>query len=125
MEVTIDPRTTFAFIDEGDWDVVLFGWTGGTSVGASESIYVPGGGQNHGNIDNPEVTSLFPEANVELDADKRAATMNEIDQKLWDNMHNLPLFQVPEIVFWRKGMENVVYNGFDGATWNAFDWTAA
>jgi len=125
MDVTVDARSQFGFIPEGDWEVVLFGWTGGTSLSASESLYVTGGGQNHGKIPNPEVTELFPEANVELDPDDRAATMNRIDELLWENMHSLPLFQVPEIVFWRSGIENVVYNGFDGVTWNAFRWTAA
>ncbi len=124
IDIVLAPQPDFVFLDEGNFDIALFGWTGGTTLAGNESIYVPGGGQNFGKYDNPEVQTLFSQANVELDADTRADLMNEIDSVIWADVATLPLFQVPEFLAWRDGVDNVEYNGYQGFTWNMPTWTA-
>lgn len=110
------------WLDARDFDIALFGWTGGVTVGDTQSIYVAGGGQNFSDLAIPEVATLYEQANVETDPAARADLMNQIDEVLWENMFNLPLAQNPEIIIWRDGFENIIYNGYDGPTWNAGSW---
>jgi peptide/nickel transport system substrate-binding protein len=124
IAIELAPQPDFVFLDEGNFDIALFGWTGGTVLGSTESIYVPGGGQNFGNYANPEVQALYDQANVELDPEARADLMNEVDSVIWADLATLPLYQVPEFLAWREGVQNVEYNGYQGFTWNMPTWTA-
>jgi peptide/nickel transport system substrate-binding protein len=121
--IELAPQPNFNFLDEGNFDIALFGWTGGTELSANTSIYVPDGGQNFGDYKNPKVQELFDEANIDLDAKSRAKTMNEIDEILWEDMATLPLFQVPEFLAWRDVVIGPVYNGYQGPTWNMNRWS--
>ncbi|PRX95513.1 ABC transporter family substrate-binding protein [Allonocardiopsis opalescens] len=54
-------------------------------------------GNNTGFTGTPEIDATFAEALTEADPAARAATINEIDQMLWENGMSLPLFQRPGI----------------------------
>ena len=123
IETQLAPQPNFLFLDEGNFDIALFGWTGGTVLSGQTSIYVPDGGQNFANHKNPKLKEMFDAANVELDAEARADMMNEIDELLWEDMPTVPLFQVPEVLVWRDTIDGPAYNGYTGPTWNAFDWS--
>ena len=68
---------------------------------------------------------LWSKANQELDPQTRADLMNQIDQAIWGTMHSVPLYQVPEPLFWRDTFTGFDYNGYEGPTWNAVKWSAA
>lgn len=123
VDLQLTPQPDFTFLEAGNFDIALFGWTGGTVLSTTRSIYETGGGQNHASHSNPEIDRLYDEANVELDADKRADLMNQIDEVLWEDLPTLPLFQVPELLAYRDNMVGPAYNGFQGPGWNMHQWS--
>jgi peptide/nickel transport system substrate-binding protein len=123
IEITFAPQPDFVFLDEGNFDIALFGWTGGCCLSSNTSIYITGGGQNYTGNSNADVDSGFEEANVELDRDTRTDQMNQIDQALWEDVATIPLFQVPELLANDQDVGNVIYNGYgNGFTWNMPQW---
>jgi peptide/nickel transport system substrate-binding protein len=105
-----------------DYDIALFAWQNTGLLSSNTSLYVPGGGQNWNNYNNPKAKELMDAANKEFDAAKRADLMNQVDQLLWTDMVTLPLFQFQEAVAHTDTVTGVVYHGALGVTWNANDW---
>ena len=102
----------------------MFGFTNTPFLTANQGIlYTPGAGQNFFQLDDPDLVSLFNQLATEFDPQKKIDLGNQIDQKLWDDVASLPLFQLPDILSYKKTIKNVVYNGPQGPTWNAFDWS--
>jgi peptide/nickel transport system substrate-binding protein len=125
IDIQLSPSPDFAFLDEGNFDIALFGWVGGTNLGANSSIYSTGEGQNFGRYSNPEVDELFADAAIELDPEARADLYNQADAILWEDLPQIPLFQNPDVLTWHSGrVDGPAYNGFSGPTWNAAGWTA-
>lgn len=124
IELTDDPAENFNAerLPAGDYDIALFAWVATPFLSSNTSIYVPDGGQNWNNYKNDSLTGLFDQANSELDPAKRADLMNQIDQVLWDDMATLPLFQFQEMVAYDNTVQNVVFNGPLGVTWNGNEW---
>ena len=124
IELTDDPAADFNSVrlPASDYDIALFAWQATPAQSANTSIYVPGGGQNWNNYNNPKIKDLFDKANVEFDQTKRADLMNQIDAIVWDDMATLPLFQFQDMIAYSDKVSNVVYNGPLGVTWNANEW---
>jgi peptide/nickel transport system substrate-binding protein len=123
FDIQLAPQPDFKFLDAGNFDVALFGWTGGTVLSSDTSIYVPGGGQNYTKNNDAKIKDLFDQANTELDETKRADLMNQIDEQLWKDVATYPLFQVPEFLAWRDTVIGPEYNGYQGPGWNAPQWS--
>ena len=128
IEFTDDPSEDFNAVrlSASDYDVALFAWVATAAQSSNTAIYVPpadGGDQNWNNYSNAALSDLFAQANAELDATKRADLMNQIDSVIWDDMATLPLFQFQEMIAFSDTVENVVYNGPLGVTWNANEWS--
>ena len=125
IELTDDAAEDFNAVrlPASDYDIALFAWVATAALSSNTSIYVTGGGQNWNSIDIPELQTVFDQANAEFDEAKRADLMNQTDALLWDNMATLPLFQFQEMVA-SSGVDNVVFNGPLGVTWNANEWVA-
>ena len=107
---------------DAETDIALFAWVATPFLSSNTSLYVPGGPQNWNSYSNPEVQTLFDQANSEFDAAVRADLMDQIDQLLWDDMATLPLFQFQEMVAYSDTVSSVVFNGPLGVTWNANEW---
>ena len=124
IELTDDAAENFNAerLPASDYDIALFAWVATPLLSSNTSIYVPGGGQNWNSYNNPEIQTLFDQANVELDPAKRAGLMDQIDQTLWADMATLPLFQFQEMVAYSDTVSNVVFNGPLGPTWNGNEW---
>jgi peptide/nickel transport system substrate-binding protein len=124
IDVRLDPQDDFLFLEEGNFDIALFGWTGGTSLGANTSLYATGQGQNLANYSNEQVDELLADAEVELDEAERADLYNEVDEILWEDLPTIPLFQNPDVLTWQDAaVAGPSYNGFGGPTWNMAGWT--
>jgi peptide/nickel transport system substrate-binding protein len=124
IEVELAPSPDFAFLDEGNFDIALFGWAGGVTLGANVSIYTTGEGQNLGRYSSAAVDELLAQTSVTLDPEERAELFNEVDRLLWEDLPTIPLFQNPDVLTWRTAVvEGPAYNGFSGPTWNASAWT--
>jgi len=120
-----NPDFNDTLLPAGQYDVALFGWQATPQLSASKSIYGAGGGQNYQGLDDPTINSLFDQLSQTTDNDKKLDLANQIDQELWKQVATIPLFQWPELVAYRNQVKNVVYNGPQGITWNAFDWSVA
>lgn len=82
------------YVTPGNFDIVGFAWSGTPfPVSSTRNIYSTGGDQNYGNTGTPEIDALYAQALVELDDAARIAQGNDIDELIWQNMPQLPLYQ--------------------------------
>lgn len=117
-------KVVFPDLSEKKFQIALFAWVGTPfPTTSSKSIYVTGGGQNYGSLDDPKVNKLFDTAFAELDPAKSAATVNEIDKQLWEDMVTIPLYSKPTFIAFDNTFGNVADNGTsDGPFWNSYTW---
>jgi len=81
------------------------------------------GGQNYNSYCNEEVTDLLRETNTLLDPAERAATYNEADALMADDLPVLPLYQKPTYFAWNERISGPKENPTQaGPTWNAGEW---
>jgi peptide/nickel transport system substrate-binding protein len=123
-----DPGTLFGDqLPDGGFDIAAFAWVGGpAAVSGSRDTYVTGGGANYGRFSDPEVDALFEQATAELDLDRSTALANQIDRRLWEGLHSIPLYQRATILAWRDTLRNVTENATtEGPLWNAESWAFA
>jgi len=111
------------YVSTGNFDIVLFGWAGTPfPVTSSKSIYVspkppgPDGTQdiqqNYARVGTPEIDRLFDEAAAEFDIEKQIALGNEIDRRIWEIVHSVTFYQVPDIVATKEKLANFGAFGF-------------
>jgi peptide/nickel transport system substrate-binding protein len=108
-----------------DYDMALFAWVGTPLLSSNQSIYTTGGGQNWNGYSNTEVDDLLEQGNSEFDEAARIDLYNQVDTLLWDDMITIPLYQFPDFQAFQTNINNVVYNGSLGVTWNANEWSIA
>jgi peptide/nickel transport system substrate-binding protein len=124
----VDPNTFFGDrLANGGFEIAGFSWVGGPfAISGSRDTYVTGGGLNYGRFSDPEVDALFEQATAELDPARATELANQVDRKLWDGLHSIPLYQRPTFLAWRGTLRNVVENPtLEGPLWNAEDWAFA
>jgi peptide/nickel transport system substrate-binding protein len=110
------------YVSTGDFDIVLFGWAGTPfPVTSAKSIYVspqkkPDGTdeiqQNYARVGNPEIDKLFDEGAATFDIPKQIEIGNQIDKLIWDEVHSLTFYQVPDIVASKEKLANFGAYGF-------------
>jgi peptide/nickel transport system substrate-binding protein len=125
IELQLTPQPDFTFLGQGDFDIVIFGWTSITVPSGHTDIFASDGGSNNGRYANEEVDALFTDADQELDEDARSDLLNQIDEILWEDLPVLPLFQVPEFLAFSDSVTGVEHNGYDGFMYNAAEWSIA
>jgi peptide/nickel transport system substrate-binding protein len=108
----------------GTWDAAVFGWAGSGLIASGQSIYVTGGNQNYGKYTNAEVDRIWDELVQVTDPADALPLQVELEEQLWSNLYNLPLYATPGMSAWSSSLEGPVYNPTQyGATWNAETWT--
>lgn len=110
------------YVNKGNFDIVLFGWSGTVfPVTSAKSIYVspkklPDGTddiqQNYARLGNPEIDKLFDEGAATFDPAEQIKIGNRIDQLIWDEVHSLTFYQVPDIVASKDKLANFGAFGF-------------
>ena len=125
IELELTPAPDFTSIDEGDFDIALFGNAGVVTPLLFADFYGTGTFNNEGSYSNAEVDALFERASQELDPAARVELLHEIDRILWEELPVLTLFQVPELIAYDESVENVEFNGYQGFTANAHRWALA
>jgi peptide/nickel transport system substrate-binding protein len=124
----VDGDTLFGDqLPNGGFDIAAFSWVGGPyAVSGSRDAYVTGGGGNYGRFSDPEVDALFARATAELDPERSTALANQIDRRLWERLHSIPLYQRPTFLAWRTTLRNLADNPTsEGPLWNAESWAFA
>ena len=102
---------------DGDFDLASFAWVPtGTPFSSSRSIYDSPGSvtvqQNYGQISDPRIDALFDQGIAQLTDDKRAVIGNQIDQLLWQEVHDLPLYPSTGAYAVRANLANFGAPGF-------------
>ena len=114
-------------VSTGDFDIVLFGWAGTPfPVTSAKSIYVspkkkPDGTdeiqQNYARVGNPEIDRLFDEGAATFDINRQIEIGNQIDKLIWEEVHSLTFYQVPDIVASKEKLANFGAFGFASTIW--------
>ena len=120
-----DPKFNSDLLTAGQFQIALFGWVNTPFFTSSQPIYGadPGHGENFSNIRVTGVADLYTKLATTFDPDTQKDIANQIDVLLWNDMASLPLYQQPDITAYKNNIKNVSYNGVQGPTWNAFDWS--
>ncbi|WP_230329231.1 ABC transporter family substrate-binding protein [Nocardia aurantiaca] len=101
VELTIDARPAQRFftdvIQPGDFDVCQFSMGGDAFVFSSIpqifGLYPNDLQLNYGRIGSPELNTLIDQTLSELDPDKAIHMANQVDRKVFEEGHSLPLMQ--------------------------------
>jgi peptide/nickel transport system substrate-binding protein len=110
------------YITPGDYDFTVFAWIGTPfPISSTKSIYAkpkpgPNGQlaiqQNYARVGSDDLDRLFDQATAEFDPNKSMQLGNQIDARIWQEVHSLTLYQRPEIVAARSGLANFGAFGF-------------
>jgi glutathione transport system substrate-binding protein len=101
------------YVTPGNFDMVTFGWSGTPfPVTSTRNVYSTTGGQNYGHISTPEIDALYDQAIRELDDARRVELGQQIDQLIWQEMPQLPLYQVTGAYAVRSTLANYGAAGF-------------
>jgi peptide/nickel transport system substrate-binding protein len=112
----------------GGFQVALFAWVGNPFISSQPPIYespqaAGGVQQNYSRAGNPQIDQLLTSWQTETDPAKVAATGNQIDKLLWDQMATIPLYQKPTYIAYSSNIENAKDNPTQqGPLWNANTW---
>lgn len=111
----------------GDWDLALFSWPA-TAFPATDArpLYAkprPGpdgalvAGANYGGSGTEEIDQLFDRAAVEPDPAAQSELLRQLDTRIWQLGHSVPLYQRPDLVAVRAGVAGVGAFGFAWPRW--------
>jgi peptide/nickel transport system substrate-binding protein len=101
------------YVEVGKFDLTIFSWIGTPfPVSSAQSIYTSKGGQNYAKIGSAEIDALYQKAVTELDPTKVTDLTYQIDQKIWEEGHSVPLYQRPDLVASKSTLVNFGSFGF-------------
>ncbi|MGH8900893.1 MAG: ABC transporter family substrate-binding protein [Egibacteraceae bacterium] len=135
VEIETVPGDDFSdkYIAPGNFDLTAFAWLGTPfPISSSKSIYAspkpgPDGQldvqQNYARVGSDEIDRLFDQATAELDTAKAVQLANEIDAKIWQEVHSLVLYQRPEIVATNTNLANFGAFGFASGAYEDIGFT--
>jgi peptide/nickel transport system substrate-binding protein len=97
----------------GKFDLTIFSWIGTQfPISSAQSIYTSNGDQNYAKIGNKDIDNLYSQAVSELDPQKAVDLTYQIDQKIWEEGHSVPLYQRPDLVATKSNLVNFGSFGF-------------
>ncbi|HEY2795635.1 MAG TPA: ABC transporter family substrate-binding protein [Micromonosporaceae bacterium] len=113
------------YVHPGNYDLTVFSWLGDSfPISSASTIYEsvqPGNDwqENYSRVSVPQVTTLFKQAEANLDQAAANAAANQADALIWQNAMSLPLYQRPDV--WAVNSKVANFGAFGFAT---IDWTA-
>ncbi|MEU5691545.1 ABC transporter family substrate-binding protein [Actinosynnema sp. NPDC020468] len=128
IEIVDDADTAFndKRLPASEFDAALFAWVGQPLKAGSYGNYAQkakGGTGNYNQYDSATMTEKWAAANGELDYQKRIGLMNEVDKIMRDDLHSVPLFQLPDFAASSADISPISYIGVGGGiTWNLYAW---
>lgn len=117
-EHKVPPTDLFAkYIDPGEYDMTLFGYSGNPFLSSGDAIWKTKGGQNFSNLGDKEVDKLLNKASTSTDEDERTDLLNQADDKLWDVAGVVPLWQSYDFYVVNPDLANYGAFGFESPDW--------
>jgi peptide/nickel transport system substrate-binding protein len=111
-------------LSEGDFDLVIFGWSGSPTFVAAPNQYFYTG-VNYGNYSFPEIDAAIDKIKSTADVAEAAQFANEVEAIAVPLALTLPLFDEPQGILWNKNLiEGVKGNGNSqgGPIFNCAEW---
>lgn len=90
--VPIDPATFSTTLSNGAFEIIAFTWIGTPFPMNNINQIYGNGGSNYAQIDDPEIIEKANIIATTLDKAERIKLTNEVDKKIWDNVHTLPIY---------------------------------
>jgi peptide/nickel transport system substrate-binding protein len=107
-----------------DFDAAMFAWSGSAVVTGQNAIFKTNGGNNFGKYSNKELDTVLDNLATEVNPDAQLPIVKQIDQILWKDLAQIPIFAFPGVVATTPDAEGVVYNASQAElTWNAYAWS--
>lgn len=107
----------------GNYDLTEFAWGGSVDPGSFLSIWGCGGGQNWLNYCNKNVSAKLQAAQSQLNEAKRNNDFISADKLMSNDVPAIPLYALPSIVVYKKGIADMIDNPAAGFTWNMEHWS--
>ncbi|WP_335990119.1 ABC transporter substrate-binding protein [Glycomyces sp. MUSA5-2] len=111
---------------EGDFDLIIFGWSGSAAFTVAPSQYFQSdSGSNYGKYNNPEADALIAQVRATFDIDAAAEAANAVDALVVPDAYTLPIFDEPQAFFNNpQVLEGPVVNGYTqaGPLFNIREW---
>lgn len=106
----------------GDYQLALLGY--GYAVDPDESsYYVPGGGSNFSQTDDPTLTQMFASASTLTNADQRRVAYNEIQQYMQEKQYVTALYAPFYIMAQSKSLKGGFGNFWEGGLYDLNNWS--
>ena len=105
----------------GEYDAVTFAWAGSGVATSGASLYQDEGGENQNwyGYGNATVDELWDEILVTLDADAQTELRMQVEEQLWADFFNVPMFGFPGITATTGDITGAVHNSAQTQhTWN-------
>jgi peptide/nickel transport system substrate-binding protein len=120
------------YITPGQFDMTVFSWIGTQfPISSNRAIYANPKKNAKGELDiqqnyartgSPEIDDLFAKATSELDRAKAIDLANQIDAKIFEEVHSLPTYQRPDLVAAKKNLANYGAIGFATVKYQDVGW---
>ncbi|MEU6249296.1 ABC transporter substrate-binding protein [Glycomyces sp. NPDC047010] len=111
---------------EGDFDLIIFGWSGSAAFTVAPSQYfLSSSGSNYGKYNNPEADALIAQVRATFDIDAAAEAANAVDALVVPDAYTLPIFDEPQAFYNNpQVLEGPVVNGYTqaGPLFNIREW---
>ena len=120
-----DPETIGGVGSKGDFDLFIFAWVGTPfEVSGTQQIFTSASDSNFGKYASTEVDAAVAKAAAILDEGDRADALNAIDEMLWEDLPNIPLFQKPVgLLAYSEKYANISDNTTtEGLFWDSINW---
>jgi peptide/nickel transport system substrate-binding protein len=96
INVTLKTTTDLSELGTGNYDMIVFAWTGTPfPVAGAQQIWELHGGADFGANNDPAAEKLINKAAVQTDPAKEATYLNQADKLITKDAYVLPLFQKP------------------------------
>lgn len=109
----------------GNYDMMEFAWGGAIDPGSFVTIWgcpPKTGTQNFLDYCDTKVTALLNASKTQLNLKKRNQDFISADKIMSNDVPAIPLYALPDIVVFKKGILNMVNNPAAGFTWNIEQW---
>ena len=107
-----------------DYDILALGWFATPYTAADfYQLYVPAGGLDFGNFNDPKVTALFTQAIQTIDPTAAANVLNQAGALIASDAYTLPLYQIPNLLAYSSKYGNIRDNPtYFGISYNVGAW---
>jgi peptide/nickel transport system substrate-binding protein len=132
IELTAEFRTPSAFVNRNFlfggpnvWQMINFSWRAPFDpLAADERYFCDDTDLNVNRYCSPDVERLVRSADGIVDPEERAAVLNQADRLYLEDLALMPLYQKPNLLAWRSGIEGPEPNWSTSTDmWNVAAWT--